>query len=42
MATLINPAKLEYKHDRSALEQFDLLTLSPRLTKPCGVEAFCF
>jgi len=42
MAILIDPAKLEYKHDHSALEQFDLLTLSPRLTNLVGSKHFVF
>ncbi len=33
MPTIINPDDLEYKKDSSALESFDLLTLSPRLSK---------
>ena len=42
MPTIINPDDLEYKHDSSVLEQFDLLTLSPRLTKITNSKHFAF
>ena len=42
MPTIINPDDLEYKNDPSALEHFDLLTLSPRLTKIANSKHFVF
>jgi uncharacterized cupin superfamily protein len=42
MPTIINPDDLEYKNDPSALKQFDLLTLSPRLTKIANSKHFVF
>jgi uncharacterized cupin superfamily protein len=42
MPTIINPDELEYRNDASALEQFDLLTLSPRLTRLAGSKHFAF
>ena len=42
MPTIINPDELEYKSDPEALEQFDLLTLSPRLTRISNAKHFKF
>lgn len=42
MPTIINPDDSEYKNDPSALEQFDLLTLSPRLSKIVDSKHFVF
>ena len=42
MPTIINPDDLEYKNDPSVLEQFDLLTLFPRLTKIANSKHFVF
>jgi uncharacterized cupin superfamily protein len=42
MPAIINPDELEYKNDSSALESFDLLTLSPRLSKIVGSKHFVF
>jgi uncharacterized cupin superfamily protein len=42
MPTIINPNDLEYKIDPSALGLFDLLTLSPRLTKIANSKHFVF
>lgn len=42
MSTVINPDELEYKNDPSALETFDLLTLSPRLSSIVGSKHFMF
>jgi len=42
MPSIINPDELEYKNDPSALEQFDLLTLSPRLAKIVGSKHLVF
>jgi len=42
MPTIIHPEELEYKKDSSALEQFDLLTLSPRLSKIVDLKHFVF
>ena len=42
MPTIIKPDDLEYKNDHSALVQFDLLTLSPRLTKIANSKHFVF
>jgi uncharacterized cupin superfamily protein len=42
MPTIINPDDLEYKKDTSALDQFDLRTLSPRLSKIADSKHFVF
>jgi uncharacterized cupin superfamily protein len=42
MPTIINPDDSEYKNDSSALEQFDLLTLSPRLSRIVDSKHFVF
>ena len=42
MPTIINPDELEYKSDPEALEQFDLLTLSPRLWRISKSKHFKF
>ena len=42
MPIIINPDDLEYKNDPSALEQFNLLTLSPRLTTIANSKHFVF
>ena len=42
MPTIINPDDLEYKKDSSALEVFDLLTLTPRLSKIANSEQIAF
>ena len=42
MPTIINPENLEYKKDPSAMNQFDLLTLSPRLSKITNSRHFIF
>lgn len=42
MPTIINPDNFEFKNDSSALKQFDLLTLSPRLSKIANSKHFVF
>ncbi len=42
MSTIIKPDDLEFKNDSSALESFDLLTLSPRLSKIVDSKHFVF
>lgn len=42
MPTTIIPSELEYKHDSSALNEFDLQTLTPRLTKIANSKHFVF
>ena len=42
MPTIINPDNLEYKNNPTALESFDLLTLSPRLSKIVDSKHFVF
>ena len=42
MPTIIEPNKLEFKRDETALEQFSLLTLAPRLTKRVGAKQMYF
>ncbi len=42
MPTIIIPSELEYKHDSSSLEEFDLQTLTPRLTKIANSKNFVF
>lgn len=42
MATIIKPNELEFKADHSALTQFDLKTLSPRLSTIVNSKHFMF
>lgn len=42
MPTIIKPQDLEFKSDDSTLEQFDLLTLEPRLSKIVGSKHLVF
>lgn len=42
MATIINTPDLEFRNDPTALGQFDLLTLSPRLTQIVNSKHFVF
>jgi len=42
MSSILNPDELEYKNDPSALNVFDLLTLSPRLSNIVGSKHFIF
>jgi uncharacterized cupin superfamily protein len=42
MPTIIKPENLEFKQDDSALNQFDLLTLAPRLSKIVGSKHLVF
>ena len=42
MPTIMKPDDLEFKSDDSALEQFDLLTLAPRLSKIVGSKHLVF
>ena len=42
MSTIIKPDDLEFKNDSSALESFDLLTLSSRLSKIVDSKHFVF
>jgi len=42
MPTIIKPNNYEYRNDPSSLEQFDLFTLFPRLTKVAGSKHFAF
>lgn len=42
MPKIINPNDLEYKHDSTALEQFALQTLTPRLTSLANSKHFVF
>jgi uncharacterized cupin superfamily protein len=42
MPTIIKPDELEFQHDDTAIEQFDLLTLVPRLSKIVASEHLIF
>lgn len=42
MPTIIKPNELEYKHNPTALKEFDLLTLTPRLSSIVGSKHFMF
>jgi len=42
MPTIIKPEELEFRNDPNALPHFDILTLTPRLTKIVGSKHFIF